>query len=525
MRVEGLLKDPVAELTFKRKGVLMTGKLKVSISYPPLESGHGVPLLAQNRQFQWFKSPTYIYPVVPACAATLLSVNGFDVIWDDAISEGKTYAEWLGSIRQARPDVVVIETKTPVVKRHWQIIDEIKASDGWAPLVVLVGDHVTALPEESFEHSGVDFALTGGDYDFLLLNLCKTLSTPRSPEDLASLEPGIWYRDEGSVMSTGPFRLDHDLRELPMLDRDLTRWHMYSRNNGNFKRLPGTYIMAGRDCWWAKCTFCSWTTLYPEYRTRSVEAVLDEVGSLIDDYGVREIMDDTGTFPVGQWLREFCDGMIARGYNKKVSFSCNMRFGALSREEYRLMKKAGFRLLLFGIESACRGTLERLNKGVLPEQMIESCRQARAEGLYPHITLMFGYPWESYEEALCTIRLGRWLLRKGYAWTVQATIVTPYPGTPLFEYCRENGFLSTDDWDSFDMRGLVTKTLYSEKEVLELVRGIYSTAFNPEFILRRFFAMRDIDDVRYFARAAGKVLGHLTDFGAGNKAGLKRTEA
>ena len=227
----------------------MTGKLKVSISYPPLESGHGVPLLAQNRQFQWFKSPTYIYPVVPAYAATLLSVNGFEVIWDDAISEGKTYAEWLGSIRQARPDVVVIETKTPVVKRHWQIIDDIKASEGWAPLVVLVGDHVTALPEESFEHSSVDFALTGGDYDFLLLNLCKTLSSTLTSNDRASLEAGIWYRDEGSVMSTGRFRLDHDLRELPMIDRDLTRWHMYSRNNGNFKRLPGTYIMAGRDCW------------------------------------------------------------------------------------------------------------------------------------------------------------------------------------------------------------------------------------------------------------------------------------
>lgn len=507
------------------KGVDMTGKLKVAISYPPLESGHGVPLLAQNRQFQWFKSPTYIYPVVPAYAATLLSVNGFDVVWDDGISEGKTYSEWLISIREARPDVVVMETKTPVVKRHWQIIDDLKATDGWSPLVVLAGDHVTALPEESFHRSKADFVLTGGDYDFLLLNLCKVLSSPLASKDHASLEPGIWYRDGAAVRSTGRFRLDHDLRELPRIDRDLTRWHLYSRNNGNFKSLPGTYTMAGRDCWWAKCTFCSWTTLYPQYRTRSVEAVLDEVGSLISDYGVREIMDDTGTFPNGQWLRDFCAGMIKRGYNKKVSFSCNMRFGALSKEDYRLMKKAGFRLLLFGIESACKGTLERLNKGVAPEQMIESCRMARSEGLYPHITLMFGYPWESYEEALSTIKLGRWLLRKGHAWTVQATIVVPYPGTPLFEYCHKNGFLSTDDWDSFDMRGLVTKTLYGEKEVLELVQKIYSTAFNPEFILRRLFAMRDMDDLRYFSRAAGKVLGHLADFGAGGKARLRRKEA
>jgi len=57
--------------------------MKVSISYPPLESPKGVALLAQNRQFQWFNNPTYIYPMVPAYAATLLKSKGFEVIWDD----------------------------------------------------------------------------------------------------------------------------------------------------------------------------------------------------------------------------------------------------------------------------------------------------------------------------------------------------------------------------------------------------------------------------------------------------------
>ena len=47
-------------------------KLKIAISYPPLESKKGTPLLSQNRQFQWFSDPTYIYPMIPATAATLL---------------------------------------------------------------------------------------------------------------------------------------------------------------------------------------------------------------------------------------------------------------------------------------------------------------------------------------------------------------------------------------------------------------------------------------------------------------------
>src|SRR3989338_7929236 len=98
-----------------------TRNLKISISYPPLESEKGIPLLGQNRQFQWFSEPTYIYPMVPSYAATLLKENGFEVIWDDAIAEGLTYAQWIERIMREQPDVVAIETKTPVIKRHWKI--------------------------------------------------------------------------------------------------------------------------------------------------------------------------------------------------------------------------------------------------------------------------------------------------------------------------------------------------------------------------------------------------------------------
>ena len=50
--------------------------MKIAIAYPPLKSGKGVALLTQNRQFQWFSRPTYIFPVVPATAATMLKKDG-----------------------------------------------------------------------------------------------------------------------------------------------------------------------------------------------------------------------------------------------------------------------------------------------------------------------------------------------------------------------------------------------------------------------------------------------------------------
>ncbi|MDP2906028.1 MAG: B12-binding domain-containing radical SAM protein, partial [Candidatus Omnitrophota bacterium] len=156
--------------------------MKVIICYPPLSSHKGSATLGQNRQFQYFKEPTYIYPVVPAQAATLLQKAGHEVIWLDCLAEGISYDRFIEIIEQEKPDLIAFETKTPVVKQHWKIINDLRPTShvlpptAQAPLTVLFGDHVTALPEESLQNCKVDFVLTGGDYDFLLLNLCNYLN-------------------------------------------------------------------------------------------------------------------------------------------------------------------------------------------------------------------------------------------------------------------------------------------------------------------------------------------------------------
>jgi anaerobic magnesium-protoporphyrin IX monomethyl ester cyclase len=490
--------------------------MKIIISYPPLSNAKGCPTLGQNRQFQYFREPTLIYPVVPAIAATMLKQSGYEVIWNDCLAKAWSYVQFIDFIRKEQPDIIAFETKTPVVKQHWKIINDIKGlspktlpigRQGAVPKIALFGDHVTALPEESFQNSKVDFVVTGGNYDFLLLNLCNFLCGKNQ-----YLEPGIYFRDNGQIKNNGRFQLNHDLDATPFIDRDLTCWQDYAYKNGNYKRVPGTYIMSARDCWWGKCTFCSWPTLYPNFRSRNVTNVLDEIGQLIQKYKVREIMDDSGCFPVGGWLRDFCQGMISRGYNKKIHFDCNMRFGTLTEADYKLMKQAGFRLLLFGLESANQGTLDRINKNLKVEDITEGCKLTTKAGLFPHITIMFGYPWESYEDALKTLKLGSLLLKKGYAYTMQATMVIPYPGSPLFEECKINGTLKTLDWDDYDMRQPVMRVPFGEEKVKQLVQGMYKVSYKPEFILRKLFSLRDVDDLKYWSRAAKKVFGHIIDF-------------
>ena len=486
--------------------------MKISIAYPPLKNKKGVPLLGQNRQFQWFNSPTYIYPMVPAYAATYLKEKGFDVVWDDYIAERKTLKEFFRYYQNSDIDVIMIETKAPVIKMHWRIVEKIKQLKS-ETVVVLVGDHVTAFPEESMEACPVDYILTGGNYDFLLADLCENLKRHGGRIEESELPKGVYYRFDGEIRNTGMFVLNQDLNELPMIDRELTKWWLYSEKNGNYSRTPGTYTMAARDCWHHKCTFCSWTTLYPKYLVRKPELLLDEIGILIERYGIKEIMDDSGAFPTGKWLRTFCEGMIERGYNKKVILDCNMRFCALSYEEYRLMKRAGFRFVLFGLESANQSTLDRIDKAEKVEEMVESCRLAKKAGLSPHITIMFGYPWEDERQVQNTVNLGRKILIKGWAHTLQATVLIPYPGTPLYNECKENGWLLTENYEEFDQRMPVMKTPMGSEKIKEAVQSVYRVAFHPEFLVRRILGIRSLSDVQFFVRAARQVMGHLVDFG------------
>ena len=490
--------------------------MRIVIGYPPVRTERGMARLAQNRQFFWSKVPSSVYPVVPACAATLLKQAGHEVAWLDGIAQNWTLEKWEEELQKFSPEILMIETKAPVIKHHWEIINKLNPPNGRIKLkIVLVGDHVTALPKESLENCRVDYILTGGNYDFLLLNLVNHLTKKEK------LEPGIWSRTAKGFRSTGQFSLNQNLNLMPFINRDLTKWQLYGYNNGNFKYLPGTYIMAGRDCWWRReggCSFCSWTILYPKFATRTVDNVLDEIGILIEKSGVREIFDDTGTFPVGSWLKEFCEKLIARGYHKKVVMGCNMRFGVLKKEDYKLLAKTNFRFILYGVESANQKTVDRLTKGITIDKIEEELKILKAANkeaggqLEPHITCMIGYPWESKADAQKTVNLTKDFFKKDLISTLQATIVIPYPGTKLYKECEKNDWLLTKDWNKYDMSEPVMKTSVPAKDLKSLVSSIYSSRLTPGFVIKKLISVRTVDDLNFYFRGGLAALGHAFDF-------------
>lgn len=483
--------------------------MKIMIGYPALK-GKGSPMLTQNRQFQWMTIGSYIYPVVPAYAATLLHNDGHDVLWYDGIAEQYSYEHFLKTVESERPELLVLESKTPVIKLHWEIVREIKKISPDIR-VVLMGDHVTAMPDESMLATPVDFIITGGDYDFSLKGLVDTLT---GKGDMPS---GIYFRDGDAIKNSGVFSLkSNDLNSLPFINRDLTKAHLYYEKWK--KREPFRYTMAGRDCQWGKCTFCSWTTLYPNFRTRRVESLLDEIEMLVRDYGVKEIFDDSGNFPAGGWLEKFCHGMIERGLNKEILFSCNMRFDYLVRqpELLGLMKKAGFRKMKSGLESANQSTLDRINKNIKVENIVDGCRLATEAGIDIQLTVMVGYPWETRADAERTLDLARTLMSRGHAEMLQSTVVVPYPGTPLFDESLKNGWIRFEDpkaWERYDMtEPVLTMPDMEADEIVKMCSDVYKSFMTPKFVLRQLLKVRKLEDLNYVLRGGKAVWGHLLDF-------------
>ena len=188
-----------------------------------------------------------------------------------------------------------------------------------------------------------------------------------------------------------------------------------------------------------------------------------------------------------------------------------MRFGRLTFEDYRLMRQAGFRLVLFGVESANQETLDRFCKKLTVADVEQGAAWASKAGLAVHLTFMFGHAWEGPAEIANTVALARKLLRNGHAATLQCTLTIPYPGTPLFRELKASDGLTTLDWDEYDQRRAITKTPQATEEQIKCaIRSVYRGFLQPCALWHLF--RRNLFDFGFYYRGFRYLIGHLLDF-------------
>ena len=231
--------------------------MKIAISYPPIVNADGQKaMVSQNRNVQFFKKPTYLLPVVHAQAATWLKDLGYEVFWDDGNAQLKTYEQWYQDLLASRPDVVVFESTTPVMKFYWRLVDRLK---GDLPhcVVIMTGYHSMRRPQETLEKSAVDIVLRSNHIDFVLRKLIPFLDEHSNWREDCPIEGLTIRRDTNDFYDTGNFKQVEPLDLSPDVDRDLVQWKNYAYENGNYLQTPGTYATSViRDCMFGKCTFC-----------------------------------------------------------------------------------------------------------------------------------------------------------------------------------------------------------------------------------------------------------------------------
>ncbi len=275
-----------------------------------------------------------------------------------------------------------------------------------------------------------------------------------------SIRWGLVHKEVFKVI-TSESQIDVPFLDLPPADRVLTdAMNPKYQQNGNFKHLPGTYIVSANGCWHGKCSFCVEKGV--PYEIRPAGDVIGEIEECIA-MGFKEVFDDSGTFPTDKWLAIFCECMRGR---KNIFISCNFR---LVDCDYEMLNQARFRMILFGLESANQATLDKINKGTKVEDVKYIIKASKA-GLAPHLAVMFGFPFETDEDAIRTLKLVWWLLKKGYAKTAQASF-----------YCPPDGIANENH--------------------RKYVPMIYNVLRSPRFWLTKLREIKDINDIKYYWRA------------------------
>jgi anaerobic magnesium-protoporphyrin IX monomethyl ester cyclase len=491
--------------------------MRIAISYPPIINRRGQKaMVSQNRNVQYFKTPTYLLPVTYAQAATWLRNLGYPIYWDDGNAQGKTYNRWFRDLVKWKPDVVVFESTTPVMKFYWKTINTLK-SQLPGTIFIMTGYHAMRRPVETLEKSKTDVVLKSNHVDFALVKLIPYIEKHIDWRKTCPIEGFTIRVDWQKIRDTGAFRQVQPLDQSPLIDRDLVRWKNYAFENGNFLQTPGTYATSViRDCMFGKCTFCRYNGPEMTFSKMSINRSLDEYQTLIEKYGVREIFDDSGVWYRGIDARKFAQGIIRRGLHKRgCYFGINTRFEYLDEETIKLLARANFRFILIGLESGNNETLQRLNKGYQREAIIPCLQWMTKYGLHPHLTVMVGYWWETQKMLDETVAFTKQLMFTGLARTLQITLCSPLDYTPYHLECLRRKVLLTKDYNDFDMSRLIVKTPIPHERYYEAVREMYGIAIHPRFLVRQIlflttFRKRDWQFLfTYGWRAFRRVRNHL----------------
>ncbi|MEM2325327.1 MAG: radical SAM protein, partial [Archaeoglobaceae archaeon] len=261
---------------------------------------------------------------------------------------------------------------------------------------------------------------------------------------------------------------------------DLMPLEKYSVLGQKIKHFP---MITSRGCPFA-CRYCS-SSLFMghRFRARSAKNVVDEIEWLMDEFKAKHIAFSDDTFTLNKKrVVEICEEIKRR--KLEITWSCSSRIDTVTDELLKLMKSVGCVAIYYGIESASKRILEYYRKRISIERAKEVVRTTRKIGISTICSFIIGAPIETREEMKKTLEFAI-KLDPDYA---QFTILTPYPGTEIYEEAKRKNLLLSENYEDYTAAKPVIKTQVSPKELAAILKSCYLKFYlRPRFILRELW--------------------------------------
>jgi radical SAM superfamily enzyme YgiQ (UPF0313 family) len=410
-------------------------------------------------------SPERYLPLGLMSMATVLKNRGVDVEIIDAnnVFHETNYNEDLlrkyvvemiiPAIRDHKPAIIGIGSIFSGSFKSLRIIAQLLKKEFPEIPTAIGGMHATLFAGEIIKkYSYIDYVVMGeGEYTFpeLLGCICD------DSKSLDSID-GLAYRTESGVQVNPKTRYIDNLDELPFIDFGLVNVKKYRMDTSKWfspKNLRIEYplpIISSRSCP-ERCTFCcNWLIFGDRIRFRSADNVLDEIEYLYYEHGVRafDFLDDSMAFSKKRTLK-ICNGIKKRNLNIQFNTPNGLACKRLDKESVDALVEAGLTRVSIAIESGSeymRNTI--MKKGLSTKkvhEVINSC--AAHKDLFLQAFFIVGFPKETHETLQDTFDM----IRDMPFDKIGVFYATPYPGTKLFNYCRDHKLITADTESMVDI--------------------------------------------------------------------------
>jgi len=431
--------------------------------------------------------------------ATVLKESGFSVKLLDALGENKSLKDVNKEVKDK--NAVVLSTDSTTFNEDARVIKELKETNPNLK-VIMCGPYPTMFPEYALKKSLVDFAISG-EAETTVEKLMMILSNTNWKSKIRGMKSVSWKENEHLIINREK-NFIKNLNDLPFPDRSMLKGKYY---NPIGKKEIFTTALTSRGCN-GTCIFCTAPSFYEnKIRYRTSNNVIEEL-RLIKSQGYDEILFRDETFTLFKKRNEkICKTIIKEKLD--ISWICNLRVGTVNKDMMKLMKRAGCHTFKIGVESGSQKILNNLKKGITIKEVEKTFKLCKRLGVNTHAHLMIGCPGETKKTVEETIQF----LKKIEPDTIDIGILTPFPGTKLFEIVKEK----TDkigDGTNCGINDIHNKTFFNElfcelsKEDIEKgIKMIYRWFYTrPNYIFRRLLSMNSPSNIIRSVKAGINIL-------------------